>query len=153
MNETMRTRLHDAVDTICDALEEFAAHGVRIVPKPRQPRAPRPTPKQPAEVPEALKSMTLYSVDAKLCTRWAEAYSAWRDAYPGVDVLAEVAKAHAWEVANPKRRKTNRLRFLDSWMSRAQDRGRGRGGNGTACTAEDAALFSMRTRAEAEEVL
>jgi hypothetical protein len=44
-------------------------------------------------------------------------------AYPGVDVLAEVHKARAWLESNPSRRKTHGgvARFLNAWMSRAQD--------------------------------
>lgn len=54
----------------------------------------------------------------------------WRDAFPGVDVLAEVRKARAWLDANRRRRKTYRgmPAFLVSWMNRAQNRGGSRSG-------------------------
>lgn len=45
-------------------------------------------------------------------------------AYPRIDVIAELAKARAWCLSNPKNRKTRggAARFLNSWMSRANDR-------------------------------
>ena len=47
----------------------------------------------------------------------------WSRAYPKVDVLAEVRKARAWCLSNPKNRKTKggASRFLNSWLSRAND--------------------------------
>lgn len=46
----------------------------------------------------------------------------WRIAYPAVSVEGELAKASAWLTANPKNRKSNNARFLNSWLSRAQDK-------------------------------
>jgi hypothetical protein len=45
-------------------------------------------------------------------------------AYPRIDVAAELAKARAWCLSNPKNRKTRSgaQRFLNSWLSRANDR-------------------------------
>jgi uncharacterized protein YdaU (DUF1376 family) len=52
--------------------------------------------------------------------------SEWQHAYPGVDVLGEIAKARVWLEANPTRRKTHggMARFLVAWMGRAQDQPR-----------------------------
>ena len=52
-----------------------------------------------------------------------EQITSWQQAYPGVDVLAEVEKARVWLEANPTRRKTHggMARFLVAWMGRAQD--------------------------------
>lgn len=52
--------------------------------------------------------------------------ASWQQAYPGVDVLAEVGKARVWLEANPTRRKTHggMARFLVSWLGRAQDQPR-----------------------------
>lgn len=46
-------------------------------------------------------------------------------AFPQLDLDAELAKAFAWEVANPTRQKTPRGRaaFLRTWMDRAQNKG------------------------------
>lgn len=46
----------------------------------------------------------------------------WAEAYPAVDIAAEIKKAKAWMLSNPKNKKTNIPRFLASWLSRAQDR-------------------------------
>jgi len=52
------------------------------------------------------------------------AVAEWEQAYPGVDVMAELRKARAWCVANPKQRKTRvgASKFLNGWLSRAADR-------------------------------
>ena len=49
--------------------------------------------------------------------------------YPAVDVMTELRKMKAWSIANEKKRKTTKgiKRFINSWLSRAQDQG-GRGG-------------------------
>jgi hypothetical protein len=108
-----------------------ASHGGRTcgATKPNQ-TVPNQTIKTPTawEVPSELGTLPLYSRDRKLCLRWKELLPTWKEAYPGVDVIAEVKKAHAWEVANPKKVKKDRPRFLQNWLSRAQDK---RGGKGT----------------------
>ena len=52
----------------------------------------------------------------------------WKSAYPAVDISTELSKAEAWAHSNPKNRKSNWRRFLNSWMSRAQDSARAVGG-------------------------
>ena len=48
----------------------------------------------------------------------------WKDAYPGVDLQAEIRVAHAWLVDNPaKAGKRNWGAFLNRWFSRKQERG------------------------------
>ena len=53
-------------------------------------------------------------------------------AYPGVDIRTELAKARAWCVTNPTKRKTARgvPRFLNAWMERTQNSGRNSPGGG-----------------------
>ncbi len=46
----------------------------------------------------------------------------WKSAYPAVDVESEIRKAAAWVVANPKNKKTQWGRFINNWLSRAQDK-------------------------------
>jgi len=75
-----------------------------------------------AKVPAELEPLELYRADLKLCNRWPSLLHSWRQAYKDVDILAEVTKAHAWELANPARRKKNRARFLTGWLSRTQSR-------------------------------
>jgi hypothetical protein len=51
-----------------------------------------------------------------------ERVAQWADAYPAVNINAEIKKAALWLVTNPKNRKSDYLRFLNGWLSRAQDR-------------------------------
>ena len=77
-------------------------------------------------VPEELKCLTLYETNERLLKLWPELVGAWKNAFPGIDIVAEVKAAHAWEVANPKRRKVDKARFLQNWMARTQDKYGGR---------------------------
>ena len=49
----------------------------------------------------------------------------WQKTYPAVDIFAELAKMESWLDANPSKRKTSKgiKRFVNSWLSRAQDKG------------------------------
>lgn len=51
--------------------------------------------------------------------------SNWKELYPAVDILSELRKMKGWLDANPKRRKTKSgiMRFVNGWLSRAQDSG------------------------------
>lgn len=55
-----------------------------------------------------------------------EKISIWQQAYPAVDVKQELQKIRAWLDSNPTRCKTRRgiTKFINSWLSREQDRGR-----------------------------
>jgi hypothetical protein len=90
----------------------------RTPPRSRSPEAVEVA----TQTPPPLLGLTLYEQDVKLVRRWEELFAAWKIAYPGVDVVAEIREAHAWEVANPTRRKKDRPRFLAAWLARAQDR-------------------------------
>lgn len=46
----------------------------------------------------------------------------WRASYPLVDTNQEIERASAWLLANPAQAKKNYARFLNGWLSRAQDR-------------------------------
>ncbi len=47
--------------------------------------------------------------------------------YQAVDVMQELRKMQAWAIANPKKRKTKAgiTRFINAWLSKAQDQGGG----------------------------
>jgi len=78
-----------------------------------------PTPSTAAAA-EELAGLDLYEADAALCRAWPQLYPSWQRAYPHLDITAEVAKAHAWEMANPAKRKTDRPRFLTNWLARVR---------------------------------
>jgi hypothetical protein len=54
--------------------------------------------------------------------------SSWESAYPAVNVKSEIAKAAAWLISNPKNKKSNYARFLNNWLSSAQDKAPKAGG-------------------------
>ena len=43
------------------------------------------------------------------------------EAYPGINLQNETAKAQAWIESNPQNKKSNLKRFLNNWLSKAQD--------------------------------
>lgn len=52
-----------------------------------------------------------------------EKYNEFLELYPAVDVIQELRKMKGWLDSNPKKRKTKTgiLRFVNGWLSRAQD--------------------------------
>lgn len=50
---------------------------------------------------------------------------AWQRVYPAINVHQELNAMESWLDANPTRRKTKRgiKRFINAWLSRAQDKG------------------------------
>ncbi len=70
--------------------------------------------------PPELKGLELYEADIKFVAQWPSLLKSWKRAYPGINIVVEVAKAHAWEVAHPNRRKNDRAHFLGGWLSRTK---------------------------------
>jgi hypothetical protein len=66
-----------------------------------------------------LSDLPLYQADPRLSTKFEPMLKAWSIAYPHIDIIAEIRKAHAWELANPERHKTHRIRFLNNWLNSA----------------------------------
>jgi hypothetical protein len=60
--------------------------------------------------------------------KWVETS---REAYPGVELLAQARQARAWELGNPSRKKKAVRAFLTRWWGRAQDRGGSSGHSST----------------------
>ena len=62
---------------------------------------------------------------ARFVDGWESLLSDLDRAYSSLDIEAELAKAYAWETANPSRRKTPRGRasFIRGWLERAQNSG------------------------------
>lgn len=105
-------------------------------PNPTEVNPTQPNPKTPLALnPEKSKGsnlkdhpwllgLDLYLADEKLMTKIWTVDKAWMKAYPGIDIGMEIKKAHAWEITNPDRAKKNRIKFFNTWLSRAQDRPR-----------------------------
>lgn len=49
-------------------------------------------------------------------------FGRWARAFPAINVEAQVEHAAVWLHANPANRKSNNLRFITNWLSKAQDR-------------------------------
>lgn len=48
-------------------------------------------------------------------------FESWMIAYPGVDIREELNKMRAWLMSNKANRKTNLSKFINNWLSKAQD--------------------------------
>lgn len=88
--------------------------------------------------PEDFKGLKLYSqlrgsprraAVEILWRSWPDMRAAFESAFPGLDLIGELRKAHAWEISNPGRRKSDLVSFLCAWFMRANERlaGSGRG--------------------------
>ncbi len=59
--------------------------------------------------------------NGNLCNILLENRESYLKAYPGINLYQETAKAEAWLISNPKNKKSNLKRYLNSWLCRAQD--------------------------------
>ncbi len=96
--------------------------------KPVTQGSPKGAAAAPHHIPDELKDLRLYAADRKLCDAWHILKPDWSTAFPGVDLMAEIRKAHAWEASNPARSKKDRKAFLNRWLSKAQDQRGGQDG-------------------------
>lgn len=90
------------------------------VTQPESPHHPSPITRHPEES-TPLASHEKIVFDGRQFLNINGELSVWREAYPAINVEAELRKAAAWLVANPKNKKSQYGRFLNSWLSRAQD--------------------------------
>ena len=56
-------------------------------------------------------------------------FDTWANAYPNVDIGAELNKVVAWLDSNPKKTVNGCKKFLNAWLSRAQNSAKSTGGN------------------------
>lgn len=85
-------------------------------------RRPRDIPAGNMESPKELQDYPHYLKDRLFCRDWERLRAEWTRAFPSVDILAELRKAHAWQSA--KQPKVNQRAFLHRWLAKAQDRAR-----------------------------
>lgn len=52
-----------------------------------------------------------------------EFLEAWRQAYPAVDIEAQITKMASWLASNPDRKRSKYSDFINRWLSKEQDRG------------------------------
>jgi len=101
-----------------DQIEEDSMNKTMYCSEPSK-KASEP---QPSE--KAVMTFTCVGTGPSEWTLTAGKLQEYRDAFPGIDVLSECRRARQWLIDNPPRRKTAKgmPRFLNSWLSRAQDR-------------------------------
>lgn len=80
-------------------------------------------PETSASVPAAVIELTLN--DKSLFPITQQDIDGWAELYPNVNILQELRKMKGWLDANPTKRKTKQgiKRFINSWLSREQDKG------------------------------
>jgi hypothetical protein len=69
----------------------------------------------------ALLSSSSSSTSKDLKDILLEHKNVFEQAYPGINLEIETSKAQAWLTSNPKNKKSNLKRFLNNWLSKAQD--------------------------------
>jgi hypothetical protein len=47
----------------------------------------------------------------------------WKEIYPACDIEQELKKMAGWLIGNPKKKKSNYIRFINNWLTKTQDRG------------------------------
>lgn len=85
-----------------------------VCPEPDKPTS------EPSSILLPLNDKSFYDVPQDKIDLWVQTYQA-------VNVMQELQKMRAWLDSNPTRRKTRRgiSRFINSWLSREQDSGKG----------------------------
>ena len=104
----------------------------------------------PAVITLPLNDNSQYPVSQEQVDKWSELY-------PAVDIMQELRKMAGWLDANPKRRKTKQgiLRFITSWLARAQDKGHvlpERGGRASPQPTGRAAVDELLAEMEAIDI-
>lgn len=81
---------------------------------------------EPEPAPDREQVITLALNDKSEFWIYGDQVEQWSQLFPAVDVLQELRKMKSWLDSNPSRRKTKRgiLRFVNSWLSREQDKGK-----------------------------
>jgi hypothetical protein len=96
-------------------LDEALADGTLAAPPAPTP-APDPEPAAPPVLMMPLVGDAEFGIVQTVIDGWVTAY-------PGVDVIRQLAAMRQWCIANPRKRKTKRgvLAFCNSWLMREQD--------------------------------
>ncbi len=105
------------------ALDLVLAGGTLTAPPAPAPSAAPVTPKvAPEPEPQPMVMMPLVG-EAEFGILQSH-IDGWVEAYPGVDVIRQLAAMRQWSLANPRKRKTTRgvLGFCNSWLMKEQDK-------------------------------
>ena len=76
-------------------------------------------------------------------------FAKFAQAYPAIDLNSEMARLAAWLHSNPKKRpKSDMLRFVNRWLTRAQNNAGGRDGKPFGYQAERAQIARVIARGD-----
>lgn len=80
---------------------------------------------EPEPAPDRRQVISLTLNDKSDFWIYGDQVEQWSDLFPAVDIMQELRKMKSWLDSNPSRRKTKRgiLRFVNSWLSKEQDKG------------------------------
>ena len=81
---------------------------------------------EPEPAPDRKQVIALTLNDKSEFWIYGDQVEQWSELFPAVDVMQELRKMKSWLDSNPSRRKTKKgvLRFVNSWLSKEQDKGR-----------------------------
>ena len=81
---------------------------------------------EPEPAPDRKQVISLTLNDKSEFWIYGDQVEQWSELFPAVDVIQELRKMKSWLDSNPSRRKTKKgiLRFVNSWLSKEQDKGR-----------------------------
>lgn len=81
---------------------------------------------EPEPAPDRKQVISLTLNDKSEYWIYGDQVEQWSELFPAVDIMQELRKMKSWLDSNPNRRKTKRgiLRFVNSWLSKEQDRPR-----------------------------
>ena len=82
-----------------------------------------PSVEKPRSMPDAMTVFDLPLIGGKEYGVPQTLYDEYVNAFPGISVMAELAKLRSWLLSNPTKMKTLRgmPRFMNTWLSKAQD--------------------------------
>lgn len=80
---------------------------------------------EPEPAPDRKQAISLTLNDKSEFWIYGDQVEQWSELFPAVDIMQELRKMKSWLDSNPSRRKTKRgiLRFVNSWLSKEQDKG------------------------------
>lgn len=86
---------------------------------------------EPVELDTGQKVISLILNDKTFHDVYLKDIEKWNELFPAVDVMQELRKMVGWLDSNPTKRKTRRgiNRFINNWLSNAQDKGGTRNNN------------------------
>jgi len=114
--------MENAIESITELLSK-KYRGVRVVGSAYSPKVKKPIEESVQAPPsqDVVETLPLISNKEHYITK--DELAIYAEAYPAIDPLAEIKRAKAWLIANPKNKKTSSgiKRFINTWLSKEQN--------------------------------